>query len=99
MNKLQNVYIIKREGVGWARTSLRNGKFIILILNHPVDETMLFAVDMWRCPSPKMGLQHQKNSPYLTEVQWDISDLPFVQNKEYQSKYLVVELKAAIKLV
>ena len=23
---------------------------------------------------------------YLTEVQWDISDLPFVQNKDYQYK-------------
>ena len=22
--------------------------------------------------------------PYLTEVQWDISDLPFVQNKDNQ---------------
>ena len=34
--------------------------------------------------SPKKELQHQKNSLYLTEVQWDISDLPFVQNKDYQ---------------
>ena len=34
--------------------------------------------------SPKTELQYQKNSPYLTEVQWDISDLPFVQNKDYQ---------------
>ena len=34
--------------------------------------------------SPKPKLQYQKNSPYLTEVQWDISDLPFVQNKDYQ---------------
>ena len=80
-----------------GESSSRNGKFIILILNHPVDETMSSIMDMLRCPSPKMGLQHQKNLPYLTEVQWDISDQPFVQNKEYQSKYLVMELKAAIK--
>ena len=35
----------------------------------------------------KTGLQYQKNLPYITEVQWDISDLPFLQNK-----YLEVEL-------
>ena len=35
-------------------------------------------------PSPKTGLQYQMSSPYLTEAQWDISDLPFVQNKDYQ---------------
>ena len=28
--------------------------------------------------------KYQKNSPNLTEVQWDISDLPFVQNKNNQ---------------
>ena len=27
----------------------------------------------------KTERQYQKNLPYLTEVQWDISDLPFVQ--------------------
>ena len=32
--------------------------------------------------SPKMELQYQKNSPYLTEVQLDISDQQFVQNKD-----------------
>ena len=32
----------------------------------------------------KKGLQYLGNLPYLTEVQWDISDLPFVQNKDYQ---------------
>ena len=30
------------------------------------------------------GLQYQKNLPYLTEVQWYISALPFIQNWEYQ---------------
>ena len=34
--------------------------------------------------SPKIGLQYQRNLPYLTEVQLDISDLPFVRNKDYQ---------------
>ena len=34
--------------------------------------------------SPKTGLQYKNNSPYLREVQWDISDVPFVQNKDSQ---------------
>ena len=32
----------------------------------------------------KKGLQYQMNLPYLTGAQFDISDLPFVQNKDYQ---------------
>ena len=32
----------------------------------------------------KKGLQYLKDSPYSTEVQWDISDLQFVQNEDYQ---------------
>ena len=31
----------------------------------------------------KKGLQYQLNLPYLTEVRWDISELPFVRNKDY----------------
>ena len=27
-----------------------------------------------------------KGGSYLTEVQWDISDLPFVRNKDFQNK-------------
>ena len=42
---------------------------------------MPFVIDKFKS---KNGAQYQKNSPYLTEVQWDISDLPFVQNKDYQ---------------
>ena len=34
--------------------------------------------------SPKTELPYQKNLPYLSEVQWDISYVPFVQNKDYQ---------------
>ena len=34
--------------------------------------------------SPKKELQYLKESPYSIEVQWGISDLPFVQNKDYQ---------------
>ena len=36
------------------------------------------------------GLQYQRNLPYLTEVQLDISDLPFVRNQDYQyyARYL-----------
>ena len=34
--------------------------------------------------------QYRINSLYLTKVQWDISDLPFVQNKDFQ--YLVSHL-------
>ena len=48
----------------------------------------------------KMGLQYLRTLPYSTEVQWEISDLPFVQNKDNQyfsksSRYLVVELNAS----
>ena len=32
----------------------------------------------------KNGLLYQKNSFYLIEVQLDIADLPYVQNKDYQ---------------
>ena len=42
---------------------------------------MPFDMDKFKS---KTGLQYQKNSPHLTEVQSDISDLPFVQNKDYQ---------------
>ena len=38
---------------------------------------------MEKCKSKK-ELQNQKDSPYSTEVQWNISDLPFVLNKDYQ---------------
>ena len=31
----------------------------------------------------KKGFQYLKDSPYSIDVQWDLSDLPFVQNKEY----------------
>ena len=33
--------------------------------------------------SPKKGLQYLKDSLYSIGVQWDLSDLPFVQNKDY----------------
>ena len=42
---------------------------------------MPFVIDKF---NPKTELQYHKNLPYLSEVQWDISDLPFVQNKDYQ---------------
>ena len=32
----------------------------------------------------KPGLQYRRNLPYLTEVQLDIFDLPFVRNKDYK---------------
>ena len=32
--------------------------------------------------SPNIGLQNQRILPYLTEVEWDISDRPFVPNKD-----------------
>ena len=32
----------------------------------------------------KSGASVSEELPYLTEVQWDISDLPFVQNTDYQ---------------
>ena len=42
---------------------------------------MPFVIDKFKSNN---GVQYQKNLPYLTEVQWYISDLPFVQNKDYQ---------------
>ena len=30
------------------------------------------------------GFSIKRNLSYLTEVQWDISDLPFARNKDYQ---------------
>ena len=44
---------------------------------------MPFVIDKFKS---KNEIWYQRNSPYLTvtEVQWDISDLPFVQNKDYQ---------------
>ena len=32
----------------------------------------------------KNGLQFQTNLLDLTDILWDISDLPFVQNKDFQ---------------
>ena len=46
--------------------------------------------------SLKIGLQYRNNWPYLTEDFLDISDLPFVQNKEYQ--YIVSHLDNLKKL-
>ena len=37
-------------------------------------------------PKSKNGAFDQNNSLYLTEVRWDMSDLPFVQNKDNQYK-------------
>ena len=42
---------------------------------------MPFVIDKFKS---KTELQYRKNSPYLTEVNWDISDPPSVQNKDYQ---------------
>ena len=43
---------------------------------------MPFVMDKFKS---KKELQYQKNSPDLTEVQYDISDiLSFVQNTDYQ---------------
>ena len=50
----------------------------------------------------KKGLQYLKDSPYSTEVQLEISDLPFVQNKDYQyqsSIYIEVELMLQTNLL
>ena len=35
---------------------------------------MKLCHSIWTCSGPKTGLQYQKNLPYSTEVQWDISD-------------------------
>ena len=41
---------------------------------------MPFVIDKFKS---KNGASVSENSPYLTEVQWDISVLPFVKNKEF----------------
>ena len=72
---------------GERRTSpSRNGKLTIskikadpFILN--LVETMPFVMDKSKS---KKGLQYLKELPCSTEVQWDISDSPFVQNNDYQ---------------
>ena len=40
----------------------------------------------WTSPSQKTGIQFQRNSPYLTDVQWDMSKLLFVGKKEMTAK-------------
>ena len=42
---------------------------------------MSFVMDKTKS---KKGLQYLNDSPYSTEVQWNISDLPVVQYKDYQ---------------
>ena len=42
---------------------------------------MPFVMDKYQS---KKWLQYLKDLPYSIEVQWDISDLPFMQNKDYQ---------------
>ena len=40
---------------------------------------------VWTSPSQKGDFKcYQKNLSHSTEILWDISDLPFVQNKDYQ---------------
>ena len=78
-------YIQHRKG-NEEHLHQENGKFTISKskssrLSYILDETMPFDIDRFKS---KMGLQYQKNSSYLTELQLDISDLPFVPNKDYQ---------------
>ena len=57
---------------------------------------MPFVIDKFKS---KTELQYQKNSPYLTEVQWDISDLPLMSafaNKIV--KDTLIKLKTVAKL-
>ena len=60
---------------------------------------MPFVTDKF---SPKTELQNHKNSLYLTEVQWGISDLPFVQNctlhRVYPVKYAITHNEEHAKI-
>ena len=47
---------------------------------------MPFVMDK---PKSKKGLQYLKDSPYSTEVQWDISDLPFVRKRIVNIKQVI----------
>ena len=49
--------------------------------------------------SPKTGLLNQNNSHYLTEVRWDISDLPFVQNKDSSIEIILMGKRELIALL
>ena len=42
-----------------------------------------------------MDIQYQSNLPYLTKVQCDISDIPLVQNKDYQYEASEVTSKSS----
>ena len=53
-------------------------QFVIVVFP---DHTHLF---LWTNQSPKRGLQYQTNSFNLTVVLCNLSDLAFVQNKDYQ---------------
>ena len=60
---------------------MENRLFQIKIINHHIFvEIMPFV--MVRSKS-KQGASVPKESLYVTEVQWDISDLPLVENLNY----------------
>ena len=77
-NKLNNVYTIGRKA---RNISIKKWKIKIVPIIIFFYKTMPIVMDS---PSPKRGLQYLRSLTYLTDVQWDISDLPFVQNKDYQ---------------
>ena len=49
-----------------------------------------YAISNGQVQVQKGGLQYLKNQPYLTGVQWDISDLPFVK------KITIIKIKQII---
>ena len=82
-NKLRNIYM-HTTGMGARNISIKKLKLYYNVFqtqNHHVYETMSFVFDKSKS---KRRLQYQRNSTYLTEVQWDISDSPFVRNKDDQ---------------
>ena len=74
-NKLRNIYTIGRGARNifikkWEINYFKN-------LNHPFYSSLQTKLChlSGTSPSPKKGHQYQSNLLYLTELQWDISDL------------------------
>ena len=74
--------------VAWLFLAVPWGCLRFVIVVFPDHNHLLFWVEtkpfVENKSKSKKVLQYLKDSPYSTEFQWDIYDLPFVQNKDYQ---------------
>ena len=81
MNKLRNIYTIGRGGRNIKKWDIYNFKIKTIPFIIILDDTVPFVKDKSKS---KNGTSVSEEFAYITEVQWGISDLPFVQNKDYQ---------------